>query len=121
MAKVLCEASDGLEFRKRLTELPCREIKEARDCFGENPKDRVPESFSGKGDFGGGVGCDDQKKISGPEANFGMSTHRNVYPRRNCNILIHHSRRVRFISRAAILVNSIFEFDNMVGGVSSLA
>jgi len=39
-----------------LTELPGIEIKEASDAFGENPKDLVEESLSGKADFGGGVG-----------------------------------------------------------------
>lgn len=51
--KVLCDASKGLE---PLIELPCREIKERSDGFGENPKDRDPEDLSGK-DFGG-FGCD---------------------------------------------------------------
>jgi hypothetical protein len=57
-AKVLCDASNGLEPRKRLTVLLCSEIKGTSDVFGGNPNDRAPGNFSGKGDFGGGVGCD---------------------------------------------------------------
>jgi len=62
IVNVLWDASDGLEPRKRLTELPGIEIKEVNDAFGENPKDLVAESFSGKADFGGGVGCEIENK-----------------------------------------------------------
>lgn len=79
IAKELCDASGGLEPRRRLTELPCSEIKEVSDVFGENPKDRVPESFSGNGDFGGGVGYYIRKsQINSRKETLGIRAHWNI-------------------------------------------